>query len=158
MSRSIVEQALHELAANREWNFDGLDEDGCAILDGGDDIEVVLTFIPGTPPVVVLYAELGEPVDVLATCREALRAMHLWCGDDNVTLGVHPDRDSLTACMALPIDADFDGTFAAAFDHFCARAAHWAHRLASGDAQVDAAPADPVTSGLDVPGHGTYRV
>ena len=158
MTRSIVEDMLRDLAAARGWDYPGLDGDGCVMLRGEGDLDVLVTYVPSESPAVVLYAELAEPFDPLEAFRAALRAMPLWGAGDNITLGVVPDGNVLTASFLMPVDEAFQAEFADAFDHFCARAAAWRQRIAFGSAvegENNTAEGEPAAG---APGGGALRV
>ena len=55
--------------------------------------------------------------------------MHLWSRAGELTLGVLPDTDILTASALLPVDEDLSEQLGPAIDRFADRAMHWA-RLA----------------------------
>ena len=92
-------------------------------------IGMLVVYVPEGPGAVALYAELGPAVDPPAVFRLALEAMHLWSRAGELTLGVLPDTDILTASALLPVDEDLSEQLGPAIDRFADRAMHWA-RLA----------------------------
>ena len=138
MTRAIVEEALALIGD--AWlapDERSLDADGCAELLHASGLDVMLTYVPEPVNAVVIYAELGAAEDTGPVFRQALEAMHLWQAGDNLTLGVLPGTDELTACISAPADEDLLRDLSPLLDHFAERALFWAEIVAGGSPDTD---------------------
>lgn len=149
MSRAIVAEALDLIGEAWQMPEDrALDADGCIVLRHDSGLDVMLTYVPPPSEAVVIYAELGAVENAEPVFRQALEAMHLWQAGDNLTLGVLPGTDELTACMSAPAGNDLLHDLSPMLDHFAERALVWVEIAAGGPADLDQAAAS------DEPGDG----
>lgn len=137
MSRNDLQHALDRFGEQRGFGALPLDADSCVTITHDNGIDVLCTYLPAAIENLVFYAELGVPADREQAFRHALEANHLWSGGDNVTLGLLPGSDEMTACMMLPIDDGFADDFSGAFDHFAKRALYWARLFGEADESSD---------------------
>ena len=142
MSRALVEEAL--ALVGDTWHLPDertLDVEGCIELQHASGLDVMLTYMPEPSEAIVIYAELGAAENTEAVFRQALEAMHLWQAADNLTLGVLPGTDELTACMTVPASENLLRDLSSLLDHFAERALVWTEIVAGGTAEADL-PAD----------------
>ncbi|MEM6546650.1 MAG: type III secretion system chaperone [Pseudomonadota bacterium] len=130
MTREIVDRALHALGATATDSPAILDSESCASLLDAEGWPVLLTYMPGPPPVLVLYAELGEAQDPGNTFRKALESTHLWREGPEFTLGLLRGTDDLTLAMMIAADETLLDGLAPALARFGKVAARWRDILA----------------------------
>ena len=143
MSRAIVEEAL--ALVGDDWMSPEertLDADGCVELHHPSGLEVMLTYVPEPVDAIVLYAELGAAEDTGSVFRQALEAMHLWQTGDNLTLGVLPGTDELTACLTAPADEELLRDLPPLLNHFAERGLVWAGIVAGGSTDASKSTSD----------------